>query len=259
MTIKIYPPEQQDDSWFDGTNIRVQKPIGFPQENSVVQRVGPLFYWSWAHTKEKGGIGLHPHRGFEIMSYVINGQLTHGDTLGTKSTIGPGGVQVMQTGSGVSHQEEVQGPDAESFQIWLEPYLSEAMKRTPTYRDYRNEDFPVTAPAQGVSRKTLIGEGAPIQLVTDVKMWDITVAQGQAYQHVIPAGYSWAALAVRGGGTWENMNPENEPVLFHHKDFSVIEATGNNKSIGLRADRDSNVRMFAIELPTTVDYPLYQR
>ncbi|MFD2611353.1 pirin family protein [Paenibacillus gansuensis] len=261
MTIKVYSPNQQVLEAYDRGKIDVQKPIGFPHQDSVVRRVGPLFYWSWAYTKTEGGIGLHPHQGFEIMTYVINGQLTHGDTLGTKSTVGTGGVQVMQTGSGVSHEESVKGPDAEMFQIWLEPHLSQALKRVPTYAEYQNEHFPVSSPAQGVHVKTLIGEGAPIHLVTDAKMWDMTVEPGRAHEQVVPAGFSWAALAIRGNGSWMDVSAgsESSSVPFVHRDFNVIDAGGTDKRIKLRNDADAPLRVFMIEVPTTVDYPLYNK
>ncbi|MFC4811640.1 pirin family protein [Paenibacillus sp. GCM10023250] len=186
MKIGIYPPEQQVKELFDGGNIVVQKPIGFPHQDSVVRRVGPLFYWGWGYTKTEGGVGLHPHQGFEIMSYVLHGKLIHGDTLGTESVVGAGGAQVMQTGSGVSHRERSIGPDAEAFQIWLEPDLNAAVLQEPTYADYRHEDFPSASPAPGVSAKTVLGDGSPIQLVTDAKMWDVAIEPGAAFARTFP-------------------------------------------------------------------------
>ncbi|MBM7568513.1 pirin family protein [Paenibacillus sacheonensis] len=257
--IRIYSPDQQVSEVFPGGSITVQKPIGFPHQDSVVRRVGPLFYWSWAHTDNEGGIGLHPHEGFEIMSYVLNGKLIHGDTLGTESAVGQGGIQVMQTGSGVSHKEKFFGPDGEAFQIWLEPHLSEALKRRPTYADYRHEDFPLASPAPGVSVKTILGAESPIELVTDAKMWDITVEPGHAHEQDIPPGYTWAALAVRGDGTWETPDGDGESVPFRHKDFSVIDAADGGRRIVLRAGSDRALRMAVIELPAEVDYPLYRK
>ena len=69
MTIKIYSPDRQVSEVFPGGSIRVQKPIGFPHQDSVVRRVGPLFYWSWAHTEKEGGIGVHPAR--RVRDHVV--------------------------------------------------------------------------------------------------------------------------------------------------------------------------------------------
>ncbi|SFJ79555.1 hypothetical protein SAMN02799624_05991 [Paenibacillus sp. UNC496MF] len=255
MKIGIYPPEQQVKELFDGGSIVVQKPIGFPHQDSVVRRVGPLFYWGWGYTKTEGGVGLHPHQGFEIMSYVLHGRLIHGDTLGTESIVGAGGAQVMQTGSGVSHRERSIGPDAEAFQIWLEPDLNAAVLREPTYADYRHEDFPAASPAPGVSAKTVLGEGSPIRLVTDAKMWDVAVEPGAAFAQDIPAGYSWAALAVRGDGAWET---EGGTVPFRGRDFSVIDAPEGGRAV-VRPTGGAPLRLVVIELPMRVDYPLYRK
>jgi redox-sensitive bicupin YhaK (pirin superfamily) len=123
MKITVYPPNQQGEGAFDGGRITEQKPIGFPGEGSKVRRVGPIFYWAWAFAKEEGYIPTHPHQGFEIMTYVVQGKAEHGDSLGTKSVVGSGGAQVMQTGSGISHEERFIGPDMEGFQIRFEPHL----------------------------------------------------------------------------------------------------------------------------------------
>ncbi|MBW7462389.1 pirin, partial [Paenibacillus sepulcri] len=80
----------------------------------------------------------------------------------------------MQTGSGVSHQERFVGPDMEAFQIWFEPSLETAYKAAPTYNQYDHEAFPIVETG-GVIRKTVIGEGSPISIVADARMWDVTV------------------------------------------------------------------------------------
>jgi len=107
--ITIYPPDRQGTGAFDSGKITEIKLIDFPGGTSAAKRIRPLFYWAWASAKGDGVIGLHPHQGFEIMSYVIAGEIGHSDTLGTESRVGVGSAQVMQTGSGVYHQEEMFG------------------------------------------------------------------------------------------------------------------------------------------------------
>lgn len=257
MIINVYPPAQQAVGAFDGGKIIEQKPIGFPQEGSVVQGVGPLFYWAWAFVKQEGALGLHPHQGFEIMTYVLNGMAEHGDTLGTSSVVSSGGAQVMQAGSGMSHQERVVGPDAEMFQIWFEPYLNEATKRKPTYNQYKHEEFPVTS-SNNVDIKTVIGEGSPIQLVADVKLWDIHLNPGSEYKHTIPSGYSIATLAIKGDGVWNGPDENQTSVAHQHKDFVVMEAE-TQEEVCLLAAEETELRMIIIQVPTVVNYPLYRR
>lgn len=84
MGIQIIKPKDQASGQFDGGNIKEQKPIGFSGEGSIITRLGPLFYWAWAHSQGPAEIGFHPHQGFEIITYVINGKGYHRDTLGRK-------------------------------------------------------------------------------------------------------------------------------------------------------------------------------
>lgn len=257
MGIKIFPPSQQAVGAFDGGKITEQKPIGFPGEGSAVRRVGPLFYWAWAFAKEEGFIPPHPHHGFEIITYVINGKASHGDSLGTDSIVGVGGAQIMQTGSGVHHQERFIGPDMEAFQIWFEPYLNEAVRREPAYHQYEHEEFPLVT-RDGLQLKTVIGQNAPIQLVADIKMWDITFEPGSTYQHPIPAGYTLAALAIRGNGVYRNEADPSIRTAFQHKDFVLLEAEADDEKIVLQANEGQELRMILIEAPRQVDYPLYR-
>lgn len=257
MQARVYTPAMQGTGEFDGGKIKEQKPIGFTGEGSVIKRVGPLFYWAWATSSSEAKIGLHPHQGFEIMTYVVAGNANHGDTLGTDSTVGTGGAQVMQTGSGVSHQEKISA-NSELFQIWFEPELTEAIRRKPTYRQHEHEDFPQESHAAGYRVKTVIGPGSPVQLVTDIELWDVEVNSGAQYQHQVPAGYTLTALAIRGQGTWGEAGESKQPAPFHHKDFilapadseTVVEVTNTDEGI---------MRLLLIKVPTTVNYPLFPK
>ena len=252
--ITIYPPDRQGTGAFDGGKITEIKPIDFPGGTSAAKRIGPLFYWAWASVKGDGVIGLHPHQGFEIMSYVIAGEIGHSDTLGTESRVGAGGAQVMQTGSGVYHQEEMFGEQTEFFQIWLEPDLQKAIKQPPTYAECNQHDFPVTD-KNGASIKTIIGEGAPISIVAKVTMDDVTIQPGDTYHRSLGVGNCLAVVAIHGKGTWYNAENDNS-VPFTMKDFSVIEA-GGDTNVSVRADQEDKLRLAIIEVPSQVEYPLY--
>lgn len=257
MQPRVYTPAMQGKGEFDGGRIQEQKPIGFPGEGSVVKRVGPLFYWAWATSGEEALIGLHPHQGFEILTYVVEGQAYHGDTLGTDSTVGAGGVQIMQTGSGVSHQERL-SPGSELFQIWFEPELSAAVMRPPTYRQYEHGDFPREQSAEGVTVKTVIGAGAPVQLVADAQMWDVEIRSGARYRHSLPEGYSLAVLAIRGEGTLGEAGSPKEPAAFRHRDF-IATAGDAAAEVEVGNPNADPLRLIVIQVPTTVKYPLYPK
>lgn len=238
-------PNKQGVGQFDGGKIVEQKPIGFPGEGSEVSRIGPLFYWAWFYSEKEGFIPPHPHQGFEIITYVVNGKAEHGDSLGTKSTVGPGGLQLMQTGSGVHHQEGFIGPEMEGFQIWFEPNFREALRRTPAYHQFEKTSFKKEE-TDGVRVKTVIGGTSPVELVADVEMWDVQLEEGTKWTKPVDAGYTLAALAIRGNGKW---NDET----FQEKDFVTIEAEESGKA-SLTAT--SPLRMILIKVPTETDYRL---
>jgi redox-sensitive bicupin YhaK (pirin superfamily) len=255
LDINIYPPEAQGVGQFDGGRITEIKPIGFPQDGPVSPHLGPLFYWAWASAKGYGKIGLHPHQAFEIMSYALEGEIGHADTLGTKSRVKAGGAQVMQTGSGVSHEEETVGDRTEFFQIWFEPNLREAVLRPPTYREFANEDFPV-AEKDGVRIKSVLGDGAPITLVAEAAMQDVVIQPGHRYQRELGAGRTLALMVIDGNGVLIDEANQGKHYL-EPRYFSVVHARERG-TVSLQAEGDQALRAAIIEVPATVDYPLYR-
>lgn len=257
MQIHVYGPERQAVGEFDGGKITEQKPIGFPREGSAVDRVGPLFYWAWAFADKEGYIPSHPHQAFEIMTYVVNGKAEHGDSLGTRSVVGPGGAQIMQTGSGVSHEEGLVGPNMEGFQIWFEPHLSEALKMTPTYNQYEHDEFPI-AETEDATVKTVIGGDAPVRIVTEARMWDVTVKPGRTFVQPLRKDYKLTALAIRGGGLVADEADSADAAAIRHKDFAVIEPE-QAAAASFTAAADAELRLILIEVPARVKYPLYHK
>lgn len=254
IEFQTYPPEKQGRGAFDGGRITEIKPISFPGEWAKPRHLGPLFYWAWASAKGPGKIGLHPHRGFEIMSYVLQGEIGHRDTLGTVSHVRTGGAQVMQTGSGVSHEEETLGSDTQFFQIWFDPNLQEAIHHLPTYREFRLEDFPVYQ-TEGITIKHVIGEGAPVSLVAPVSMQEVTIPPGAEYHRILGAGQTLAAVTITGEGTWRAERTQQE-IPVQSKDFTVIHA-GDETVLSIKGKKAGALRLAIIEVPAQVGYPLY--
>jgi quercetin 2,3-dioxygenase len=251
MEIKIIKPQDQAIGQFDGGKLTEQKPIGFSGEGSLINRLGPLFYWAWVKSEETSEIGFHPHQGFEILTYFIKGSGRHQDTLGTDSEVGAGGVQMMQTGSGVQHAESILEP-TELFQIWLEPYLSEAIKQTPTYAKYEHQEFPITS-ENGVIVKTVLGDQSPVHLVTDAQIYDVEIRNGATYTHALAPNRTLAGLAIRGDG---RMVDELE-TSFKHKDFIILQSE-KEEPVTVQF-KGEELQMLFIEIPTEVEYPLYNK
>jgi len=95
-----------------------------------------LFYWSHSHFTDDFEFGLHGHEGFEILTFVLDGENSHFDTEGTTWVpLRSGDVQIIRAGSGISHNERV-AEGTRAFQIWFDPGYAEALGRTPDYRDH---------------------------------------------------------------------------------------------------------------------------
>ncbi|MCY4613654.1 MAG: pirin family protein [Nitrospira sp.] len=253
LDITIYPPEDQGVGEFDGGRITEIKPLGFPGEGPGVPHTGPLFYWAWATAKGYGKIGLHPHRAFEIMSYALAGEIGHYDTMGNRSRVKAGGAQVMQTGSGVSHEEETIGEYTELFQIWFEPNLKETVRQTPTYAEFRPEDFPVEV-RDGVTLKHVIGNGAPVSILAEAAMQDVLIPSGHEYRRGLSASRTLAMVVIDGEGTLSDEADSAQHDL-EPKYFAVVHAR-NTGSIAIQAEQAVPLRIAMIEVPAEVDYPL---
>jgi quercetin 2,3-dioxygenase len=255
MEMKLYPPEVQAEGAFDGGRITEIKPLGFPHEGPTVPNVGPLFYWAWATAKGYGKIGLHPHQGFEIMSYALSGEIGHYDTLGNRSRVKAGGAQIMQTGSGVSHEEETLGDHTEFFQIWFEPDLNASIQKSPTYRELGHEDFP-SEQKEGVLIKSILGEGAPMTLITEAAMQDVTIESGFQHQRTLAAGQTLAIVAINGKGRGVD-EASGQKIYLQEKYFAVIHANEEGQ-VSFKSEGDYSLRLATIEIPAKVDYPLYK-
>jgi redox-sensitive bicupin YhaK (pirin superfamily) len=144
MKIEIYQIKDQAKGNFNNGEILENKPIGFPGENGKLKPYSNIFYWAHAWTtNEKSTIGLHPHKGFEICSFVLKGKINHYDTNQKKwISLSEGDVQIIRSGSGISHSEELM-ENSEIFQIWFDPDVSKSIHKYPSYNDYKKNDFDI--------------------------------------------------------------------------------------------------------------------
>ncbi len=139
--MRIIPISQQATGAFNGGQIIENKPIGFPQDGGFVRPYSSLFYWARAEGLVDSTIGLHPHQGFEIMSFVLEGKVRHYDTKAQAwKPLEAGDVQIIRAGNGISHSEHLEKGSV-IFQIWLDPDLSRTLGQEASYDDYRASAF----------------------------------------------------------------------------------------------------------------------
>lgn len=259
MPIQLFSADQQGVGAFDGGKFVEQRAISFPREKTAVNRVGSLFYWAWGKATDAAEIEMHPHKAFEIVTYVIEGLVEHRDSLGSLETVSDGGAQVIQAGSGVYHSEAFRTAGTEGMQIWFEPHLSQSVKKPATYNQYEHEQFPVIQ-QDGVTLKNVIGGGAPIKLDTDANMFDWSLEPGASFTYSLAPQQQLAFLVIRGQGSSEASADSKGPQALSHKDFVVVQ---NDKQVAesllLKADSEQGLRIIAIEVPVDPGYALYHK
>jgi redox-sensitive bicupin YhaK (pirin superfamily) len=170
------------------------------------------------------GFPWHPHRGIETVTYVLNGRVAHGDTLGNEGVIGSGDVQWMNSGSGIIHQEMPQRTEGtmSGFQLWVNLPAKEKMS-TPAYRGLTAPELPSVSTDGGSRVKVVAGNYASVEgpvrgISVDPTYLDVSVPAGGAFDLPTTSGYTAFAHAIDGGGTFGGTDSDpvasGETVLF---------------------------------------------
>jgi redox-sensitive bicupin YhaK (pirin superfamily) len=156
------------------------------------------------------GFPWHPHRGIETITYVLNGVVEHGDSMGNRGLISSGDVQWMTAGSGIIHQEMPKGDKKRvmsGFQLWANLPASHKMM-DPRYRDVKNEQIPEVSLKSGIKAKIICGrlngvEGPVQDIVTDPEYLDVTVPGGTTFTHPVRRGQNALAYVIEGEGYFD--------------------------------------------------------
>jgi quercetin 2,3-dioxygenase len=161
------------------------------------------------------GFPWHPHRGIETITYVLTGDVEHGDSMGNKGVIGAGDVQWMTAGSGIIHQEMPKGDRTgrmEGFQLWAN--LPKAQKMmAPRYRGVAAADIPVIELAGGGKVKVICGRvgevaGPVTDIVTDPEYLDVSLPAGAEFRHPTKRGHTVLSYVIGGQGYFcQEKNP----------------------------------------------------
>lgn len=157
----------------------------------------------------RAGFPWHPHRGIETITYVLAGEVDHGDSLGNKGTLGAGDVQWMTAGSGIMHQEMPRG-DAQGrmhgFQLWAN--LPRSLKMTaPRYQDIKANDVPEIVDDDGTKVRVVTGEfwgkKGPVEgVAADPRYLDISVPPGKRKTFKVEVDRHAFAYIFAGSGAF---------------------------------------------------------
>jgi len=243
MSVKITTKDNQAKGVFAGGAILENKPIGFPQDGGEQKPYSNLFYWANAWSDKGGLIGEHPHKMFEIMSFVLEGEIEHYDSkLKGWLSLKAGDVQIIRSRGGISHAERLL-ENSRIFQIWFDPNIRESMLKEATYDDYKSEEL-LTVVENGISTKNYVGNGGPIEMDTEgIEIKEFKLSnENKQLQLDLSKIHSLYVL----GGTVE-INGQ----LANADDFIIVE---NESEINVEAD---NVRLFIISVPQKLSYKTY--
>lgn len=217
--------------------------------------VSPFLLLDYAGPAEFGpsdsprGVERHPHRGFETVTIVYQGEVEHGDNAGHSGKIGPGDVQWMTAGRGILHVEKHgrefsrRGGTLEMIQLWVNLPAKHKMTE-PRYQEILDRNIPVAALEDGAGEVRIIAgdyegtEGAA-RTFTPVNVWDVRLRGGKKLDLALPEGFNTSILVLKGGvlvNGAEEIN-ERELVFFTREGNTVtIESTEDSTLLVLSGE-----------------------
>lgn len=194
----------------EGAGVHLKRAFGYSQ----VPRFDPFLMLDDFHSGNPDeylpGFPWHPHRGIETITYVLEGVVEHGDSMGNKGVIRSGDVQWMTAGSGIIHQEMPKGTDEGvmwGFQLWANLPATHKMM-APRYQGIVAAEIPEVTLQGGVKVNIICGEvegvRGPVQdVIADPEYLDVTVPALTAFTHPIKRGYTAFAYIIKGDGYFD--------------------------------------------------------
>ncbi len=183
----------------DGAGVSIKRTLGQTQK----ARFDPFLMLDEFNSDSPddyiGGFPSHPHRGFETVTYMLDGHMLHEDHMGNKGHLKSGDVQWMTAGRGIIHSEmpQQEAGRMHGFQLWINLPAAEKMKPAE-YRDIPAQQIPELQLSNGARIKVIAGEvsaegqsaAGPIQgLSTEPRYWDLYLPANNSFSQMIPKGH----------------------------------------------------------------------
>ncbi len=208
----------------EGAGVHLKRAFGFNE----VPRLDPFLLLDDFHSRNRAdyiaGFPWHPHRGIETITYVLDGRVEHGDSMGNKGEITSGDVQWMTAGSGIIHQEMPKGGEGgnmRGYQLWANLPASGKMME-PRYRDVKSSQIPEVELDSGAVVRVICGEvngtSGPVRdIVIDPEYLDVFVPPQSAFRHKIRPAHRVFAYIMEGKGFFDE-----------RRDAFAFEVIGSN-------------------------------
>lgn len=203
----------------------------------LLDYAGPM---DFTPTQHRRGVGQHPHRGFETVTIVYDGEVEHRDSTGKGGIIGPGDVQWMTAGGGILHEEfhsdafAKRGGAFEMVQLWVNLPAKDKMT-APGYQAIRNETIPQVALPEGAGCLRVIagdyaGKNGPANTFSPLNVWDIRLNQGKSAEFSLPDGWNTALIVLRG------TVQVNGDAIARDAEMVLLDSAGSNVTIEANND-----------------------
>ena len=218
----------------------------------MLDHAGPQYFEPTDHPR---GVGEHPHRGFETVTIVYEGVLSHRDSAGNAGVIGPGDVQWMTAASGIVHEElhekkwAKNGGTLHAIQLWVNlPRISKMS--APGYQTILDADIPAIDLEGGAGRLRVIagsflGHRGPARTVTPIELYDLQLKAGTHVSLRLPEGHNTSLFVLQGRASVKGGQEAGEAEL--------IVCTRNGSQVAVVAHEDSRLLVMAGE---PIDEPI---
>ncbi|KAI9314303.1 RmlC-like cupin domain-containing protein [Dichotomocladium elegans] len=182
----------------DGDGARVYRSIGSRQ----LRHLDPFLLLDEFDVRAPAGFPDHPHRGFETVTYMLEGEFLHEDFKGHKGRIGPGDLQWMSAAKGIVHAEiPASDSRAHGLQLWIN-LAAKDKHAEANYQEYPASEVTHVSPEDGVQIKVIAGESygarSPVITRTPTMFIDIKLAKGKSIDQVIPEDYVGFIYTIQG-------------------------------------------------------------
>ena len=188
----------------DGAGVKLTRVIGTPELDALDPFLMLDEFGTDRPEDYLAGFPDHPHRGFETVTYMLDGRMRHRDNHGNEGVLVPGSVQWMTAGRGLVHSEmpEQESGRMRGFQLWVNLPARDKMT-DPRYQEFAPDRIPVARPADGVEVRVIAGSvgdatGPIVQPATDPVYLDIALAPGVAWETGVPEGHAAFAYVFEG-------------------------------------------------------------
>jgi quercetin 2,3-dioxygenase len=225
----------------DGAGVDLKRIFGFSEANELDPFLLMDHFGSDNPDHYINGFPWHPHRGIETITYMLEGEVEHKDSLGNTGNLSAGDVQWMTAGSGIIHQEMPKaGPEGRmfGFQLWANLPASHKMM-PPRYQDIKSDQIPEVILDDGVSLRILCGEVGGIEgpvrdIVIDPEYIDVRVPAGTRFVHPAKPGHTVFIYLFEGegeSGSEDAPTPISAGTLVHYGDGEQIRIFAKDSAL----------------------------